>query len=215
MNLQLLYIKEVNMNLNNINLKQFPPQITKKLRKKILCRLIIFLVLTLILAIILINYGSVIFDMPQDEGYDGFKYTCYAIVLILPIFITKIYKIFTDTNYAGVVKNVKIKTVVDSKNQFKPSREMLYRKNEIYLTIQTKQNKIVKKKVYEGVSKLGANLDTYNVGDEVLHLHGTGVTIVLSGAKDTHCSCAMCGGVNNISDENCSHCGLPLIKSIE
>ena len=105
--------------------------------------------------------------------------------------------------------------MVDNKSAAKPTREQLYRKNEIHITVEDEKGRSFKKKVYEAPAKFSENLDMYKVGDKVLHLHGTATTVVLPTAADTHCCCCMCGGVTNKLNDICTHCGFPLIKSIE
>ncbi len=189
-----------------------PLKIRKVIQKKKILRTFLFVLSTISIALIILIWGDTILSVPED--FVAFKYSCYAVLLILPFFFTKIYLLFTDANYIGEIKKVNIVSVVDSKSSVRPSRENLYRKNEIHLAIEDEKGRILTKKVYEASSNFSANLEMYKVGDKVLHLHGTGITIVLPTAKDTHCCCCMCGCSNDKSNDSCVHCGLPLIKSI-
>ena len=189
-----------------------PREIRTAIRKKKALRIIRFLLATLLITVIIVIWGDTIFSLPED--LIAFKYSCYAVLLISPFFFTKVYLIFTDTNYTGEVKRVNIVSTVDSKSSVRPSRENLYGKNEIHLTVEDQTGRILEKKVSEAPSNFSANLEMYKVGDKVLHLHGTDITIVLPIAKDAHCRCAMCGWSNDKSNDICTHCDLPLIKSI-
>lgn len=190
-----------------------PCEIKKAIRKKKALRIFLFLLATTLITVIIVIWGNTIFPLP--ENLVAFKYSCYAVLLISPIFFTKVYLVFTDANYTGEIKDVNIVSVTDSKSSVKPSLEQLYRKNEIHLTVEDETGKILEKKVYEAPSAFNANLEMYKVGDKVLHLHGTDITIVLPTEKDTRCCCSMCGWSNNKLNDICTHCGLPLIKSIE
>lgn len=189
---------------------QIPTELKKTILKRMLVRVSFFMLLFILNLVVVVNWWDALF--PIDKINVIAKYSFAIIFLALPFFLTKIYKIFTDTSYMGTVRDVKVLSVVDSKSSVKPSWEMLYRKNEIHLTVETPNGKLIKKKVYEGLPKHAANLERYQVGDQILHLHGTGITIVLPSPNDTHCSCAVCGGRSDVANSVCIHCGKPLIK---
>ena len=106
-----------------------PREIRKAIRKKRAKRIFLFLSATILTAVIIAIWGDTIFPFP--EGYTALKYSCYAVLLILPFFYTKVYLIFTDFNYIGKIKKVKVVSLVDNKSAAKPTREQLYRKNEM------------------------------------------------------------------------------------
>jgi len=112
----------------------------------------------------------------------------------------------------GEVKKVEVSTVVDSKSSAKPTRESLYTKNIIVIIVEDESGKIIKKKVDESPANPNSEYVRYKVGDMVLHLHGTGVTVVLPRNNERTCNCVMCGFSNDLSNEVCSHCGYQLIK---
>ena len=113
-----------------------------------------------------------------------------------------------------MVKKVKVKTITDNKSAAKPTKQQMYRKNIIYLTIEDETGKTFRKKAAETPITPKSDSEAYKVGDTVLHLHGTGIAVVLPTAADTRCHCAMCGGSNDKMSDICEHCGFPLIKSI-
>lgn len=189
-----------------------PSKIKKAIHRKKAIRISLFLLTVLLMTVAIIILENSDFNL--FENNITYKYLIYIVLLVSSFFITKAYLVFTDTNYCGEVKKVNIKSVVDSKSSAKPTWEQLYRKNEIYITIEDETGRIFRKKACEFPSSLSTNLEMYKVGDKVLHLHGTDITIVLPTATDKHCRCAMCGWSNDKSNDNCSHCGFPLIKSI-
>lgn len=121
-----------------------PCEIKKVIQKKKVLRISLFLLSTISIGFIILIWGDIIFSV--SEELVAFKYSCYAALLISPFFFTKIYLVFTDTNYIGEVKEVNIVSVVDSKSSVKPSLENLYRKNIIHLTIEDEIGRILKKK---------------------------------------------------------------------
>lgn len=189
-----------------------PSEISKAIRRKKEQRIFLFL-----LAIVLIAVMIVIFEKygTSYEDIDVLKYFFYTALFIASFFVTKIYLIFTDTDYCGVVKKVDVETVLDNKSAAKPSMELMFRKNVTYLTVEDETGKTFRKKAAENPRTPNSDTEVYKVGDKVLHLHGTGITVVLPTAADTRCQCAMCGGSNDKTDDVCAHCGFPLIKSIE
>lgn len=123
---------------------QIPKELKKAISRKIAIRLLLFALLLALNLIIVIRWWGDLF--PIEKINSVAKYSFAIIFLILPFFLTKVYKIFTDTAYTGIVRNVKIRSVVDSKSTVKVSQEMLYRKNEVYLTVETPNGKIIQKK---------------------------------------------------------------------
>ena len=190
---------------------QIPVELKRAVLKKKLIRVILFVLLSAWNIVVVINWWNFLFPVEQINVIAS--YSIAIIFLALPVFLTRIYKLFTDSNYMGTIRDVKIQAVVGSKStHVLASRESLYRKNEVYVTIETPNGKHIERKVLEDLPTHTENLDKYRVGDQVLHLYGTGITIVLPVPKDTRCSCAMCGGSNDISNDVCVHCGKPLIK---
>ncbi len=189
---------------------QIPTELKKAVLKKKLIRLILFVLLFAWNFVVIIKWWDDLF--PVEKINVIAKYSFAIIFLALPFFLTKFYKIFTDFNYMGIIRDVEIRTMVDSKFALRPTWETLYRKNEIYVTVETLNGKLVRKKIFEDLPTHAENLGKYQVGDHILHLHGTGITIVLPSPNDTCCSCSMCGGTNDISHDVCVHCGKPLIK---
>ena len=97
----------------------------------------------------------------------------YPVLLISSVFISKVYRIFTDTDYCGVIKKLKVKTVTDNKSAAKPTKQQMYKKNIIYLTIEDETGKTFRKKAAETPITPKSDSEAYKVGDTVLHLHGT------------------------------------------
>ncbi len=188
-----------------------PNEIKKTIQRKKVRRIVLFIITVLLMVAVIIIFEKT--ERSFSENLTAFKSVLYPVLLISSVFISKVYRIFTDTDYCGVVKKVKVKTVTDNKSAAKPTWEQMYRKNVIYLTIEDETGKTFQKKAAETPITPKSDSEAYKVGDTVLHLHGTDIAVVLPAAADMCCHCAMCGGSNDKMSDICEHCGLPLIKS--
>lgn len=107
-------------------------------------RVVLFIITVLLMAVVIIMFEKSASSF--SENLTAFKSVLYPVLLISSVFISKVYRIFTDTDYCGVVKKVKVKTVTDNKSAAKPTREQMYRKNIIYLTIEDETGKTFRKR---------------------------------------------------------------------
>lgn len=120
-----------------------PREIRKAIRKRKIIRSLAFLSTTILVAVIIAKWGDMIFPLP--ESLVVFKYSFYAVLLILPFFLTKFYLIFTDTNYCGEVKQVDITQAIGSRAAM-PVREQLYKKTKYILKLKTRREKFSRKR---------------------------------------------------------------------
>ena len=184
---------------------KIPNEYKRLVLKKKLIRFAVFAALFAVIAFVLANWGTVIFKVKEKDV--GFRYLFYALALAVPFVVTKIWLIFTDMSYIGVVKEVKIKSVVDSDIHTRNLMWELYRKNETYLFVETSHGEI-KRKAFES-RKYEEN---YKVGDVVLHLHGTGVTVILQPKNEEYCQCPVCANKTKTAKGVCECCGYPIMK---
>ena len=161
-------------------------------------------------ATILALWGNVIFNTDNKV----FQTSCYIVVMLIPFAITGVPHKLIDSTYYGTVKKVDIVTTMDNDSSVKPTREHLFLKNTIYLSIEQPNDKLIYKKAYSGKANLQQNINEYNEGDFVFHLYGTKTVVVLPNANDTSVHCSVCGSSNNIADDKCRDCGHSLIKQI-
>ncbi len=189
---------------------EIPRELRKVIGVKRAKRILACIALMAVNTFIVLMWGEDILHLLTNNTV--LKYSLYVLFISIPIFITKVYKVFTDTYYCGTVKKVDIETAWASATPLRPTRETMYKKVQIYLTIETVSGKSIKRKVHETPLRAKPNFEKYKVGDVVLHLHGTGVTVTLPKGSDTYVACALCGEVNEIENEICKHCGNVLIK---
>ncbi len=187
-----------------------PKDLQTYYRNRILKRVIPCIILISVFATILILWGNVIFNTDNK----AFQTSCYFVVMLIPFAITGVPHKLIDSTYYGTVKKVDIVTTTDNDSSVKPTREHLYLKNTIYLSIERPDGKLIYKKAYSGKARLQQNINTYNEGDLVFHLYGTNTVVALSESKDTIIHCAVCGSSNNIADDKCRDCNHSLIKRI-
>ncbi|MBO5968617.1 MAG: hypothetical protein J6S14_08990 [Clostridia bacterium] len=187
-----------------------PKDLQTYCKKKILKHAIPCAILTFAFATILILWGNIIFNTDNK----AFQVSCYIVFMIIPFAITGVPHKLIDSTYYGTVKKIDIVTTADNDSSVKPTREHLYLKNTIYLSIEKTDGKIIYKKAYSGKTKLQQNLNTYHEGDLVFHLYGTNAVVVLPNSTSTTVHCAVCGSSNNADDDSCRNCGHSLIKNI-
>ena len=187
-----------------------PKDLQTYCRNIILKRVIPCIILISVFATVLTLWGNVIFNTDNK----AFQASCYIVVMLIPFAITGVPHKLIDSTYYGTVKKVDIVTTTDNDSSVKPTREHLYLKNTIYLSVEQPNGKLIYKKAYSGKARLQQNINTYNEGDLVFHLYGTKTVVVLPDANDGSVHCSVCGSSNNIADDKCRDCGHSLIKHI-
>lgn len=179
-------------------------------RNRILKRVIPCIILISVFATVLTFGGNVIFNT-DNKAFQAF---CYIVVMLIPFAITGVPHKLIDSTYYGTIKKVDIVTTTDNDSSVKPTREHLYLKNTIYLSIEQPNGKLIYKKAYSGKARLQQNINAYNEGDLVFHLYGTNTVVVLPNSNDTRVCCCVCGDDNKITDCTCRSCGHSLIKPL-
>ncbi len=187
-----------------------PNDLKKYCRNKILKRVIPCAVLLVVFATILGLWGNIIFNTYNK----AFQTSCYIVVLLIPFAITGVPHKLIDSTYYGIVKKVDIVTTTDNDSSIKPTREHLYLRNTIYLSIERADGKLIHKKAHSGKAQLWQNINMYHEGDSVFHLYGTGTVVVLPDSNDSTVLCPVCASSNNIKDDKCRSCAHSLVKSI-
>lgn len=191
-------------------------RLPKDLRRFTYCavlkRVIPFILLEVVLVLFLCAFGPELFHPLHIKVPKGFQYVCVVLVLSLPALVTGVpFKLFDRTFY-GTVEQVHVKTTVDNKYGFKPTREHLYTRNTVYLTVSSPGGKRFRRKALSEKAKFQRNQDAFTKGDKVFHLYGTSLTVVLPLASSTHTPCVVCGGMTERNMDHCHQCGHSLIK---
>ena len=187
-----------------------PKDLQKYCRKRIWKRVVPCIILIFAFVTVLILWGNVIFDTDNK----AVQISCYIVVMLSPFVITGVPHKLIDSTYHGRIKKVDIVTTTDNDSSVKPTRERLYLKNTIYLTIERPNGKLIYKKAYSGKARLQQNINAYNEGNLVFHLYGTNTVVVLPDTNDRSVHCSVCGSSNDIENDQCRDCGHSLIKHI-
>ncbi len=193
----------------NLSTLKIPAELKKHARKTVLKRLIPCAVLAVAFAVLLLLFGNTVCKTDNTV----FRLSFYIVVMLIPFVITGVPFKLIDKTYEGIIESVNIETTVDSDSSVKPSRERLYHKNMVYLTVKLPNGKVCTKKAYEGKANLNQHLETYKKGDRVFHLYGSKYTVVLPKASDSEMQCVVCGEYNKIENNICRSCAHTLYKA--
>ena len=187
---------------------KIPNDLKKFARNYVVKRVVACIVMLALLAVFLVLCMEIIFP----TSLVSIKALFAIAVLSLPLIITGVPLKLFDKTYFGTVESVAVDTTVDSDAKAKPTRETLYVKNTVYLSIRTTDGKTIDRKVYSSQASKNQSYDMYKKGDKVFHLYGSKHTIILPTKADSHVKCAVCGSSNNINDDKCRECGHTVIK---
>lgn len=184
-----------------------PKDLQRFVRLLFIKRIIVFLLIFAIMcvAIAFINKMS----EPVNISY---MVSSYTLAFFVSLLMAGISNILLDKTFYGKVVKISVKTTVDSTSPAKPTRETLYYKNTVYLTVETDSGKTIKRKVREVNAGLQSGCSLYKVGDMVFHLRGTKHIIVMPNESNDYVRCSVCGETNNKSEMLCRSCMHTLVK---
>ena len=185
-------------------------------------KLVPFLLLEGVVVVVVILFG----ERMLGKTNIWFRIPAIALLLLIPVFLTKIYKVFADRTWAGTVKGVSVKSVIVSEALSKTGDpEGTYYKNMIFLTLEQTDGKTVTRKADEeklminrGKAGNGTNTSEkvtgrFREGDMVFHLYGSNRAVVIP-PDDTEYmrDCAVCQSENPSDAEICRVCGHTLVR---
>ncbi len=177
-------------------------------RNQILKRVIPCAVLLIFLSVALFLWGDTIFQIENR----GVRVFCYIVVLVLPFIITGVPLKMIDSTYCGTVKKVNVVTTMDNESTIKPTLEGIYYKNTVYLTIETAEGKIIRRKARSQRADSRQPLDIYCEGDIVFHLYGTKHVVVIPTGDSPSIDCVVCGAANEAQNVVCKDCRHTLLR---
>ena len=143
-----------------------------------------------------------------DVANEKVKSFIYTALLIAPIFIFKIPKLFFDRSWSGVIKRLFTDDELHLESRaFLTTQGWNSRDIVVYAEVQLdnkEETQIVE--LYRGKydNQSASLLSIYEVGNKVIHIKGTKSNQIISEKKIT---CVVCGGVNKKSSHVCSECG--------
>ncbi len=188
-----------------------PKDLQRVAKKYILKRVMIF---TLILAVMCV--ATVFLNNRMSQSIDtAYKISSYIFCVFISLLLAGVpHKLLNKTFYGRVVK-VEVETTIDNSSSVKPTRENLYYKNTVYLTVETSPGKTIRRKAYEARADTRSECDRYKAGDMVFHLYGTKHTIVIPNELCDTVRCPVCGEANSKDRAVCRSCGHSLIKFLD
>lgn len=137
------------------------------------------IVLCALVEAVIITYLC-LFGKRTFSAFDSFSYVLIHILLILaPIAYFNIPKMILDRSWRGTVTRVWVTTSIDNEHPYKPTREFMYAKNNVYLYVDEGNGRIVRHKAYSGKAKEARFINTYHAGDVVTHVAGTNYVQVM------------------------------------
>ena len=187
-----------------------PKDLQTYCRKRILKRVVPCIILVSLFATILIIWGDVIFNTDNKS----FQNSCYIITMLLPFVITGVPYKLLDSTYYGTIRKINIVATIDNDSSVKPTREHLYWRNTVYLSVERPDGKLLYRKAHSVKAEEMQNVNTYKEGDSVFHLYGTNIVVVLPDSNNGTIQCSVCGSSNNIENDKCRDCGHSLVKRI-
>ena len=187
---------------------ELPQDLKSYTRNFILKKLLVLAALLAVFGTILFFLGGRIFNFDNV----GLKILCYIITLLIPFRISGVPAKLIDSTWCGQITDINVDLTTDSDSPSKPTRETLYTKRTVYLTVVTPEGKTVRYKVYSGPDDVSG---VWHVGDSVFHLYGTDKVVVLPDGKSDTVTCPVCGSSESAHAEHCTGCGHTLIKGTD
>lgn len=179
---------------------KIPADIKKYISKKVFKKISFWLIMTIAIALLIVFFGDTFFSRLNNTVKVGL----YVLLLIIPVFISKLYDL-KDNSFYGCITKIEVKNTVDSERGFRPTIETLYRKEIVYFYIKLKNNKTIKRKVFEQHANNNNMSKYYSVGDRVLHIYGTDFLQIINKNVDKKI-CVICGTSNPAANDDCAFC---------
>lgn len=180
---------------------QVPADIKAYVKRNVIKKIIYWCLLTLFIGLLIVLVGERCFSRLNAAS----KYTIYVTLLIWPVLISKIYKLF-DSSWYGEIVDIKAEYSTDSELSFRPTRENRFLKETVYFSIKTADGKIVRKKAFENRANPNNSGKYYKVGDTVLHVYGTNY-LQIKNENAERIICVICGTAEKVDKKQCTACG--------
>lgn len=195
------------MKNNELNL---PADLKKFARVSKLKPVLVFVLCELISLLFFFFTKDFMYQTEYIAKYNIIGHVFYAVIFLIPFFISGIRQAFSDKTYIGTVEKVKVTTTQDYQRAFKPSIDTGYKRNTIYLFVRDQNGGVEKRKVYSTRAKQDQELDYFKAGDRVFHIYGSKYTVIIPKPSDTMAQCAVCGITTDINECYCHKCGYTL-----
>lgn len=204
-----------------MNIK-LPDDIRRKVKKNIIVRLSIFLLLEVLVGVAVFLTWERISHLPSNQ----IMLIC-TVEFLLPVFISKVYKLVFDSSWYGTIIGIRTKSVPGKLHSTGSGRAYQAWDDVICLTIRKSNGKIIEYNAesflpqytsnvmenYNNKSDISDSIDNYRAGDTVYHFYGLKRLLVCSSDTPDRHICIVCGMKHNTKSEKCVLCGHTLISS--
>jgi|GEM_PF-1510891 len=171
-------------------------------------------VITLVVALGVLA-ALIVLTLDKGAAHTVLLSTFYIIVVGGVLIWSKIPKRFIDKTFCGKITDISVCSRRRSDDPARPTRETFRTYHTVVISVETPEEKTVRHEVLTLKHSEYKAEQLFNKGDEVFHLYGTDVTVVLPKETDTFVRCPVCGESNHTENETCRKCGHTLIKSID
>ena len=195
--------------------RSLPKDLKKHIKTYIFKKIALFVLMEAALVAVLLMWGNTLFG--NSTGI--VLYVLWALLLLVPFFVTNIPFSLLDKTYYGVIEQVQMKTSLENERPFKPTLEGHYTAVTAVITVKeegSEKRHTVKMRTM-GEAKEKSNMfdtyancggdsfvnsaeATYKVGAKVVHLYGTKHIVVLPNDKAQSVCCAVCGETNSVKE---------------
>ena len=189
-------------------LRNLPTDIQQHVKNKIVKRVVKCLLAEAAVMTALFFMGDRFFSALGPVGQS----ITYALLLLLPFLLTGVPFKLLDRSWRGTIMKVRVKTGVECGSLARTTKETIYYKNTVILTIQLDSGKTIRRRAYEGRCGTKSNFDEYQVGNPVYHFYGIEPLYVISGRENDTRKCLLCGMSAPTQNKVCPACGHTLIK---
>lgn len=198
---------------------QLSQELKQKRYKEIFKRVTLCVFLLSSVIFVLAFFGDAIF--PFDNVQHSLKVTFYGIFVILPFIVTGIPIKLIDTAWVGTVIAIDVKETTGTYTI--GGKPWPYKKNDLILTIEKTNGKIiqynalsfgVKERAWQDpyvVGKMENHTDVFSIGDKVCKYYYYKYLYVIPTVKHTRKHCINCGHINDEQRSDCLSCGFPLL----
>jgi len=207
--------------------RSLPKDLKKHIKTYIFKKIALFVLMEAALVSVLLLWGDTL--LGNSTGI--VLYVLWALLLLVPFFVTKFPFCLLDKTYFGVIEQVQMKTSVENERPFKPTLEGHYTAVTAVITVKeegSEKRHNVKVKIKGSATEKNSMFDTYadrsgdsfvnsaeatyKVGARVFHLFGAKHVVILPGENSQSVCCAVCGEANATKDNACRKCRHTLIK---
>lgn len=176
--------------------------IRKAVQGKLIRQIVFCAIWVIAVSVFMIVYGYKYF---ADSITHGTSLLIWIIACLVPFYLCKSWRWFTDQPYEGTVTSCKQTSWIKAKGPRATTQVRMYTQN-IRVRLQNGDEKLVKLS-WES----GKECPYYYEGDYIRYYRGTNFPQIISDEPGAHRICVMCGTSHHPRETECMICGKSLI----